>query len=168
MKEQILIIEDDEAIVKVLRRALAYEGYQVNYALDGEAGLNIARDRRPDLVILDLMLPGMDGVEVCQRLRAGGNVLILMLTARDTLHDRVQGLDAAPTITWSSRSSWKSCWRERALCCAAPSPTGADPIFRRPDPGYLHPPGHPQRPGHLPDCQGIRPARAVLRHPRQC
>jgi two-component system response regulator MprA len=94
MKEQILIIEDDEAIVKVLRRALAYEGYQVNYALDGEAGLNIARDRRPDLVILDLMLPGMDGVEVCQRLRAGGNVLILMLTARDTLHDRVQGLDA--------------------------------------------------------------------------
>jgi two-component system response regulator MprA len=94
MKEQILIIEDDEAIVKVLRRALAYEGYQVNYALDGETGLNIARDRRPDLVILDLMLPGMDGVEVCQRLRAGGSVLILMLTARDTLHDRVQGLDA--------------------------------------------------------------------------
>lgn len=94
MKEQILIIEDDEAIVKVLRRALAYEGYQVNSALDGESGLNIAHDRRPDLVVLDLMLPGMDGVEVCQRLRAGGNVLILMLTARDALHDRVQGLDA--------------------------------------------------------------------------
>jgi two-component system response regulator MprA len=94
MKEQILIIEDDEAIVKVLRRALAYEGYQVNFALDGETGLNIAHDRRPDLVVLDLMLPGMDGVEVCQRLRAGGNVLILMLTARDAFHDRVQGLDA--------------------------------------------------------------------------
>ena len=94
MKEQILIIEDDEAIVKVLRRALAYEGYQVNYALDGETGLSLARDHRPDLVILDLMLPGMDGIEVCQRLRAGDAVPILMLTAKDNLQDRVQGLDA--------------------------------------------------------------------------
>ncbi len=94
MKEQIMIIEDDEAIVKVLRRALMYEGYQVNYALDGETGLNMVRDRRPDLVILDLMLPGMDGIEVCQKLRTGGKVLVLMLTARDTTQDRVQGLDA--------------------------------------------------------------------------
>ncbi len=94
MKEQVLIIEDDQAIVKVLRRALAYEGYQVEYALDGETGLSLARDRHPDVVILDLMLPGMNGLEVCQRLRAGGSTPILMLTARDTLQDRVQGLDA--------------------------------------------------------------------------
>ncbi len=94
MKERILIIEDDEAIVRVLQRSLAYEGYNIDSALDGESGLARARDANPDLVILDWMLPGMDGLEVCQRLRAGGNVPILMLTAKDTIHDRVQGLDA--------------------------------------------------------------------------
>lgn len=94
MKERILIIEDDEAIVRVLRRSLAYEGYTVDVALDGEKGLSLAKDAHPDLVILDWMLPGMDGLEVCQRLRGVGNVPILMLTAKDTIQDRVQGLDA--------------------------------------------------------------------------
>jgi two-component system, OmpR family, response regulator MprA len=94
MKERILIIEDDEGILRVLRRALSYEGYQVETALDGESGLNQARDWRPDLVILDLMLPGMDGFEVTQRLRTEGNIPILMLTAKDTVNDRVQGLDS--------------------------------------------------------------------------
>ncbi len=94
MKERILIIEDDEAILKVLRRSLAYEGYVVDTAADGESGLTTARDRKPDLVILDWMLPGIDGLEVCQRLRAAGSMPILMLTAKDTTQDRVQGLDA--------------------------------------------------------------------------
>jgi two-component system, OmpR family, response regulator MprA len=94
MKERILIIEDDEGIVRVLRRALSYEGYTVDTALDGETGLNLARDHHPDLVILDLMLPGMDGLEVCQRLRAGGSTPIIMLTAKDAVQDRVLGLDA--------------------------------------------------------------------------
>ena len=94
MKERILVIEDDEAIVKVLRRGLAYEGYQVDTALDGESGLVLARDHHPDLVVLDWMLPGMDGLEVCQRLRAGGGIPVLMLTAKDTLQDRIMGLDA--------------------------------------------------------------------------
>ena len=94
MKERILIIEDDEGIVRVLRRALSYEGYTVDTALDGENGLHQARDHHPDLVILDLMLPGMEGSEVCQRLRSGGSTPILMLTAKDAVQDRVQGLDA--------------------------------------------------------------------------
>ncbi len=94
MKERVLIIEDDEGIVRVLRRALTYEGYQVETALDGEGGLAQAREWRPDLVILDLMLPGMDGLEVTQRVRTEGNIPILMLTAKDTINDRVQGLDA--------------------------------------------------------------------------
>jgi two-component system response regulator MprA len=94
MKERILIIEDDEGIVRVLRRALSYEGYTVDTALDGENGLHMARDHHPDLVILDWMLPGMDGIEVCQRLRSGGSTPILMLTAKDAVQDRVQGLDA--------------------------------------------------------------------------
>lgn len=94
MSTRILIIEDDEAILRFLRRGLAYEGYIVDTAIDGQSGLALARDHPPDLVILDWMLPGLDGLEVCRRLRAGGPVPILMLTAKDTIHDRVQGLDA--------------------------------------------------------------------------
>jgi two-component system, OmpR family, response regulator MprA len=94
MKERVLIIEDDEGILKMLRRSLVYEGYQVDTAIEGQSGLNLARDQHPDLIVLDWMLPGMDGLEVCRRLRSGGNIPILMLTAKDTIQDRVQGLDA--------------------------------------------------------------------------
>lgn len=94
MKEKILIIEDDEAIIKVLHRVLSYEGYEIFKALNGQQGLNSARENRPDLVILDIMLPGIDGLEVCRRLRLGGTIPILMLTAKDTIQDRVTGLDA--------------------------------------------------------------------------
>jgi two-component system response regulator MprA len=94
MKERILIIEDDDQILKILRRSLVYEGYQVDTAADGEEGLNQLRDNKPALVILDWMLPGMDGLEVCRRIRDLGNQPVLMLTAKDTLEDRVQGLDA--------------------------------------------------------------------------
>lgn len=94
MSTMILVIDDDEKITSFLRRALAYEGYRVDTAPDGPTGLAKARDREPDLVILDVMLPGMDGQEVARRLRAGGDVPILMLTARDEVADRVAGLDA--------------------------------------------------------------------------
>ena len=76
MKEKILIIEDDEAIIKVLHRVLSYEGYEIFKALNGQQGLNSARENHPDLVILDMMLPGMDGLEVCRRLRLGGSMPI--------------------------------------------------------------------------------------------
>ena len=94
MNERILIVEDDPAILIVLQRSLAYEGYTVDIATDGRTGLNLAHDHHPDLVILDWMLPGMDGLEVCRRLRLQGGLPILMLTAKDTIQDRVQGLDA--------------------------------------------------------------------------
>ena len=94
MNERILIIEDDPAILKVVQRSLAYEGYVVDVATDGRSGLNLARENHPDLVILDWMLPGLDGLEVCRRLRLMGSLPILMLTAKDTVQDRVQGLDA--------------------------------------------------------------------------
>ncbi|MBE0410462.1 MAG: response regulator transcription factor [Anaerolineales bacterium] len=93
MSARILVIEDDEAILKFLRRGLAYEGYQVDTAIDGVSALAIARDNPPDLVVLDLMLPGMDGLEVCRRLRTGGAVPIIILTAKDAVNDRVLGLD---------------------------------------------------------------------------
>ena len=95
MNERILIIEDDQAILKILQRGLAYEGYTVDTATEGRSGLMLARDHQPDLVVLDWMLPGMDGLEICHRMRtANGSVPILMLTAKDAVQDRIQGLDA--------------------------------------------------------------------------
>jgi two-component system response regulator MprA len=94
MRERILIIEDEDRILQFLRRGLTYEGYRVETAADGPTGLSLAREKPPDVVILDWMLPGMDGLEVCRRLRAGGGVPILMLTAKDAVVDRVTGLDA--------------------------------------------------------------------------
>jgi len=94
MKAHLLIVDDDRHITDTLRRALAYEGYSVDVALRGNEALQKAIEHPPDLVILDLMMPGLDGLEVTRRLRAGGNqVPILMLTAKDTIADRVAGLD---------------------------------------------------------------------------
>lgn len=93
MSVRILLIEDDEGIVRFLRRALSYEGYTVDVATDGETGLEMALQNPPDLVILDWMLPGMDGLEVLRRLRAHGQWPVLMLTAKDAIQDRVEGLD---------------------------------------------------------------------------
>ncbi len=90
----ILIVDDDSRVTSALRRTLAYEGYQVSSASDGEGALAIARTKSPDLVILDLMLPGIDGLEVCRRLRAvDDDITVLMLTARDAVADRVAGLE---------------------------------------------------------------------------
>ncbi len=94
MAARILVVDDDRRITAMLRRTLAYEGYEVDVASDGTRGLLSARERPPDLVVLDVMMPGLDGLEVCRRLRSGGTVPILMLTARDEVPDRVAGLDA--------------------------------------------------------------------------
>jgi len=94
MAEKILVIEDEQKIADFLKRGLIYEGFQVEVCYNGETGLKTARDISPALVILDVMLPGIDGWEVCRRLRAGGTVSILMLTAKDSVADRVKGLDA--------------------------------------------------------------------------
>jgi two-component system response regulator MprA len=92
---RILAVDDDPKILSLMRRGLAFAGYAVDLAPDGETALTVARDRPPDLVVLDVMLPGMDGLEVCRRLRAGEpNLPILMLTAKDRVPDRVAGLDA--------------------------------------------------------------------------
>src|SRR5260221_209518 len=94
MAERILIIEDEQRIMQFIQRGLIYEGYRVEAAYEGRSGLAVARDNPPDLVILDWMLPGLDGLEVCKRLRSASSVPILMLTAKDTVGDRVIGLDA--------------------------------------------------------------------------
>lgn len=89
---KVLVVEDDAQISRVLKLELEHEGYAVETAADGLAGLEKAL-KEPDLVILDLMLPKLDGMEVCSRIRAKSSVPIIMLTAKDRIPDRVSGLD---------------------------------------------------------------------------
>lgn len=94
MKAHILVVDDDPRITDLLRRILAYEGYSVAIAANGNAALTRTLERAPDLIVLDVMLPGIDGLEVARRLRAAGDMVpILMLTARDAIMDRVKGLE---------------------------------------------------------------------------
>jgi DNA-binding response OmpR family regulator len=90
---KILLVEDDAQILRVLELELRHEGYEVETARDGLTGLERAL-KEPDLVVLDLMLPKLDGMEVCARIRAKSSVPIIMLTAKDRIPDRVAGLDA--------------------------------------------------------------------------
>jgi DNA-binding response OmpR family regulator len=91
---RVLVVEDDEDIALVLQRSLRLEGYEVRIAGDGEAALDVATNFVPDLVVLDLGLPKLDGIEVAKRLREDDDVPILMLTARDAVESRVEGLDS--------------------------------------------------------------------------
>jgi len=90
----ILVVDDDPKITSLLRRSLTYAGYRVHEARNGAEALETAAASKPDLVILDIMLPDIDGFEVCRRLRAETDSLILMLTARDEVSDRIRGLDS--------------------------------------------------------------------------
>jgi two-component system response regulator MprA len=94
VQRRILVVDDDPHILKAVQRGLGFEGYRVQTAASGEEALSVARDNEPDLIILDLMLPGVDGFEVCRRLRGGLSTPILMLTARDAVRDKVAGLEA--------------------------------------------------------------------------
>ena len=95
MAAHILLVEDEVKLARFVELELNSEGYRVSVAHDGMAGLAIARESEPDLVLLDWMLPGLTGVELCRRLRAtGSKVPVILLTARDEVGDRVAGLDA--------------------------------------------------------------------------
>lgn len=92
---RILVVDDDRAVRESLRRSLEFNGYQVSLASDGEQALDMVVRHRPDAMVLDVMMPRLDGLEVARRLRGTGDDLpILVLTARDTVSDRVSGLDA--------------------------------------------------------------------------
>lgn len=93
MGARLLVVDDDPRITRMLHRALSLEGYNVDTATSGAGALESARVHEPELVILDILMPGMDGLEVCSRLRAVGDTPILLLTAKDEVGDRVTGLD---------------------------------------------------------------------------
>jgi len=91
---RILVVDDDPKITQMLRRVLSLDGYEVATAGSGPEGLHEVRANEPDLVILDVLMPGMDGLEVCRRIRVAGDTPILLLTAKDEVADRVEGLDS--------------------------------------------------------------------------
>ncbi|BAS29219.1 response regulator transcription factor [Limnochorda pilosa] len=94
MGQRILVVDDDPRLQAMLRRVLVLEGFEVLQAFDGPAALRMLQDEPVDLVVLDWMLPGVDGLEVCRRVRELGQAPILMLTAKDAVEDRVRGLTA--------------------------------------------------------------------------
>ncbi|ELS02534.1 response regulator with CheY-like receiver domain and winged-helix DNA-binding domain [Xenococcus sp. PCC 7305] len=95
MKSHILVVEDEGKLAQFIKLELEYEGYEVTVVTDGLGGLGTAREMTPDLILLDWMLPGISGLEICRRLRqTGDKVPIILLTAKDEVSDRVAGLDA--------------------------------------------------------------------------
>jgi DNA-binding response OmpR family regulator len=95
MTATILVVEDEENLARFIELELSYEGYQITVANDGLTGLTNARTVNPDLIILDWLMPGLSGLEVCRRLRStGSKTPIILLTAKDDVSDRVAGLDA--------------------------------------------------------------------------
>ncbi|WP_422657954.1 response regulator transcription factor [Paenibacillus sp. EC2-1] len=94
MRSRILVVDDDDKIISMLRRGLAFEGYDVHTASNGAEGLKMVLNEEPDVVVLDVMMPQVDGFEALRRLREGGSkVPVLMLTAKDEVENRVKGLD---------------------------------------------------------------------------
>jgi DNA-binding response OmpR family regulator len=91
---RILVVDDDERIRDIIKRQLTYEGYQVTVASDSHEAFSQVAENPPDLVVLDWMLPGMSGLEICRRIRQTDDMPILMLTAKGTLEDKVDGLDS--------------------------------------------------------------------------
>lgn len=94
MKERILIVEDEEKLARFVELELSYEGYEIQKATDGRTGLELAESGNFDLILLDVMLPGLNGLEVLRRLRRSTCVPVILLTARDAVMDKVTGLDS--------------------------------------------------------------------------
>ena len=117
--EKILVVDDDANICELLRLYLTKEGYQVTVANDGEEGLEKFNAVKPDMVLLDVMMPRMDGLEVCRRIRKAGNTPVMMLTAKGETFDKVLGLELGADDYMVKPFDAKRWWRASRRCCAA-------------------------------------------------
>src|SRR5277367_3094325 len=118
----VLVVDDEAVLAEMVSMALRYEGWNIATAGDGAAALESARSQRPDVVVLDVMLPDMSGLDVLRKLREESPQLpVLLLTAKDAVEDRIAGLTAGATITSPSRSVWKKWCCGCAHCCGAPA-----------------------------------------------
>lgn len=120
MERKVLIVDDERSIVDILKYNIEKDGTRVVCAYDGPDGLRLARSEDPDVILLDVMLPGMDGFEVCRTLRMeGNNVPIIMITAREGETDKVFGLDSGADDYITKPFPCASCLRVCAPTCAA-------------------------------------------------
>ena len=122
MPDNILVVDDDAEIRALLSEYLTREGFRVTTVADGHGMDEALEDQRFDLVVLDLMLPGEDGVSLCKRLRAGSILPVIMLTARGEEADRITGLETGADDYLPSPSIPANSWRASTACCAAPAP----------------------------------------------
>ena len=127
---RILVVDDEQPIIDLISGYMRREGYAVTSVGDGLAAVEAVRSSPPDVVILDVMLPGIDGVEACRQIRTFSDAYVLMLTARDEEIDRIVGLRSARTITSSNRSRRANSSRESRRCCGDRGPT-ATPLAQR-------------------------------------
>ena len=137
---RILVVDDDRAVRESLRRSLAFNGYQVDLAVDGKEALDAVAQRRPDAMVLDVMMPRLDGLEVCRR-HARGRRRAADPGAhrpRRRLRPGRRAWTPARTTTCPSRSRWRSCWPGCARCCAGAPPT-TSPRGRRAAAGVRRP-----------------------------
>jgi len=126
----ILVVDDEPQITRVLRTTLSAQGYDIRVAADGEAALDVVKDWPPDLVITDLAMPNMDGLELCKRLRAASQVPILVLSVRGQERTKVQALDAgADDYVTKPFSTSELLARVRAHLRRAPDPGPAQPLI---------------------------------------
>ena len=131
MAHRILVVDDDANTSKLVKLYLQRDGYSVTVAADGREALEVARDKKPDLIVLDLMLPHVDGLEVCRRLRQESDVPIIMLTARTTDSDKLAGLDiGADDYVTKPFSPGELAARVRAVLRRLPGERGPDELRR--------------------------------------
>jgi DNA-binding response OmpR family regulator len=131
MTHRILVVDDDANASRLVKLYLQKDGYSVMVAADGREALEIARDKKPDLIVLDLMMPHVDGLEVCRRLRQESDVPIIMLTARTTDADKLTGLDmGADDYVTKPFSPGELAARVRAVLRRLPGERGPDELRR--------------------------------------
>ena len=118
MAKKVLVVDDEKLIVKGIRFSLEQDGMEVDCAYDGEEALSMAKEKEYDMILLDLMLPKLDGLSVCQQIREFSNVPIVMLTAKGEDMDQILGLQLAADAAQSEKDQARGGWRGLRLLCA--------------------------------------------------